>query len=61
MQTPTFPHTLKLGNERLTDLVAELEDAFQPVPIHPKMSVAEIMYRAGQASVVDYFKSKLDD
>jgi len=48
-------NTLKLHNEKLDDLVDELE------PIHPKEDISTIMYRAGQASVIDYIKQKQTD
>tara|TARA_R100001594_G_scaffold77606_1_gene112183 strand:+ start:240 stop:422 length:183 start_codon:yes stop_codon:yes gene_type:complete len=54
-------NTLKLHNERLTDFINELEDTFKWTPIHPKMSSEEVMYRAGQASVLDYIKSKMEE
>ena len=51
-------NTLKLHNEKLDDLVDELEQNFGWKPVHPKEDIQSIMYRAGQASVVDYLKSK---
>ena len=47
-------NTLKLHNEKLDDLVDELEQNFGWKPIHPKEDINTIMYRAGQASVIDY-------
>ena len=49
-------NTLKLHNEKLDDLVDELEQNFGWKPIHPKEDINTIMYRAGQASVVEYIK-----
>ena len=43
-------NTLKLHNEKLDDLVDELEQNFGWKPIHPKEDINTIMYRAGQAS-----------
>lgn len=51
-------NTLKLHNEKLDDLVNELDQNFGWKPVHPKEDIQSIMYRAGQASVVDYLKSK---
>ena len=51
-------NTLKLHNEKLDDLVDELEQNFGWKPIHPKENINTIMYRACQASVVDYIKAK---
>ena len=50
-------NTLKLHNERLDELLKKLEDNFGWKPIHPKEDIQSIMYRAGQASVIDYIKS----
>ena len=54
-------NTLKLHNEKLDDLVDELEQNFGWTPIHPKEDINTIMYRAGQASVIDYIKQKQTD
>ena len=51
-------NTLKLHNDRLEELIKKLDDNFGWKPIHPTESIESIMYRAGQASVVDYLKSK---
>jgi len=51
-------NTLKLHNEKLDDLVNELDQNFGWQPVHPKEDIQSIMYRAGQASVVDYLKQK---
>ena len=54
-------NTLKLHNERLDELLKKLEDNFGWKPIHPKEDIQSIMYRAGQASVIDYIKSLLEE
>ena len=54
-------NTLKLHNEKLDDLVDELDQNFGWKPVHPKEDIQSIMYRAGQASVVDYLKQKQQD
>ena len=54
-------NTLKLHNERLTELIQKLDDNFGWEPIHPKESIESIMYRAGQARVIDYIKSIDED
>ena len=54
-------NTLKLHNERLNELVDKLEQNFGWKPIHPKEDIQSIMYRAGQASVIDYIKSIQED
>ena len=54
-------NTLKLHNERLDELVTRLDENFGWKPIHPKEPVESIMYRAGQASVIEYIKSIMED
>ena len=57
----TSHSTLKLHNERLDRLVAQLEDEFPWQPVHPKEPIESIMYRAGQDSVVQRIKQLLDE
>ena len=54
-------NTLKLHNQRLDELVNRLEDNFSWKPVHPKEPIESIMYRAGQASVIEYIKSIMED
>ncbi|AGG54608.1 hypothetical protein PRQG_00001, partial [Prochlorococcus phage P-GSP1] len=51
-------NTLKLHNEKLDDLVDELEQNFGWKPIHPKEDINTIMYRAGQAKCDRLYKNK---
>jgi len=57
----TSLNTLKLYNDRLDDLVKKLDTNFKWEPVHPKEPIESIMYRAGQAKVVDYVKSLLEE
>ena len=61
MQTPIYQATLSLHTEKLEKLVEDLESKFPPLQIHPKEELPSIMYRAGQASVVQYIKNILDE
>ena len=54
-------NTLKLHNERVDDLFKKVEDNFKWNPAHPKEPIESIMYRAGQASVVEYIKNLLEE
>ena len=56
MPTQISLNTLKLHNERVDELFKKVEDNFKWNPVHPKESIESIMYRAGQASVVEYIK-----
>ena len=53
--------TLKLHNHRLDELINRLESNFGWAPVHPKEPIESIMYRAGQASVIDYIKSIMEE
>jgi len=61
MQTQIYPSTLEFHSEKLEKLVEDLEDRFPWQPVHPKEEITSIMYRAGQASVVEYVKSILNE
>ena len=61
MQTQISLSTLKLHNERLNDLVMELEDYFTFQTPTPKDDLSTIMYKAGQASVIDFIKQRLEE
>ena len=54
-------NTLKLHNDRLDELLKKLEADFGWKPIHPSEPIESIMYRAGQACVIDYIKSIEED
>ena len=54
-------NTLKLHNERVDDLLKKVEDNFKCQPVHPKEPIESIMYRAGQASVVEYIKQLITE
>ena len=61
MQTQISLSTLSLHSEKLDKLGAKLEQEFPWQPVHPKESIESIMYRAGQASVVQRIKQLLDE
>ena len=61
MPTQISLNTLKLHNERVDDLFKKVEDNFKWQPVHPKESIESIMYRAGQASVVQYIKTIIEE
>ena len=61
MQTQISQSTLSLHSDRLEKLVEDLETKFPNEPIHPKEQLPSIMYRAGQASVVQYVKQIIEE
>ena len=54
-------NTLKLHNERVEALLKNVEDNFKWQPVPPNDSMESIMYRAGQASVVEYIKQLITE
>ena len=40
-------------------LLNELEETFPPSTPHPKEELASIMYKAGQRSVVEWYRERL--
>ena len=54
-------NTLKLHNERVDELFKKVEDNFKWNPVHPKEPIESIMYRSGQASVVEYIRNLLEE
>jgi hypothetical protein len=61
MQTQISLNTLKLHNQRLDKLLVRLDQNFSWKPVHPKESIESIMYRAGQASVIEYINSIMEE
>ena len=61
MPTQISLNTLKLHNERVDELLKKVEDNFKWQPVHPKERIESIMYRAGQASVVQYIKTIIEE
>jgi len=61
MTTGISLNTLKLHNDRLDKLIEKLEENFGWKPIHPKEDINTIMYRAGQASVIEYIQSIMEE
>ncbi len=56
-----YPNTLNIHSEKLEKLAEDLENRFPWSPVHPKEPIESIMYRAGQASVVEYVKQLLEE
>jgi hypothetical protein len=61
MQTPIFRNTLEVHGLQLSSLIAELDENFPPTNPHPDNTIAQIMYRSGQRSVVEYIQQKLEE
>ena len=61
MQTQISLNTLKLHSERLDELLSRLDSNFGWNPVHPKEPIESIMYRAGQASVIEYINNIMEE
>ena len=58
----TYPNTLEpLLGPNLQSILMELDEKFPPVTPHPKEELNTIMYRAGQRSVVEWLRNRLDE
>lgn len=59
----TSPHTLNLletvGLQTKT-LIQQLDEIFPPVNPTPEMTTEQIMYRAGQRSVVEWINNQME-
>lgn len=53
--------TLKLKDDRFQELLAELHHLFDLKEFSPSNTMEEVMYRSGQASVVDYLEQKFSE
>ena len=54
-------NTLRLHNKRVDELIARLDSNYGWKPVHPKEPIESIMYRAGQASVIEYIQSIMEE
>jgi hypothetical protein len=52
---------LEVKGMQMAALLERLEDDFPPLNPHPENTHAQIMYRAGQRSVVEYIKHHMDE
>ena len=58
----TYPNTLEpLLGPNLKSILLELEDKFPPVNPHPKEELNTIMYKAGQRSIIEWLREKLEE
>ena len=60
MQIQTSHSTLNLGLT-VDRLLEELEAQFPPFTPHPKEELNTIMYQAGQRSIVEWIKKRIND
>jgi len=44
----------------ISSIQIELDEPFPPVNPHPKQSIGEVMYLAGQRSVVEWYNKRID-
>jgi len=62
MQIQTYPNTLEpLLGPNPESLLQEMEEKFPPINPHPKEELSAIMYKAGQRSVVEWYKGRINN
>ena len=58
----TYPNTLEpLLGPNLQSILMELDEKFPPVNPHPKEELNTIMYKAGQRSVIEWMRARLEE
>ncbi len=62
MQIQTSRSTLEpILGPNVESLLIEMEEKFPPINPHPKEELASIMYKSGQRSVVEWYRSRIDE
>ena len=62
MQIQTSRSTLEpILGPNPESLLIEMEEKFPPINPHPKEELASIMYKSGQRSVIEWYRSRLDE
>ena len=62
MQIQTSRSTLEpILGPNPESLLVEMEERFPPLNPHPKEELASIMYKAGQRSVIEWYRSRLEE
>ena len=62
MQTQISRNMLEpLIGPTVESLLNEMEETFPPINPHPKEELGSIMYKAGQRSVVEWIKKRLEE
>ena len=57
----TYPNMLEpLIGPTVESLLLEMEEKFPPVNPHPKEELSSIMFKAGQRSVIEWYKNRLE-
>ena len=55
------PNLLEVFGMEARAVMTEMEEIFPPVDPDPDDSIAKIMYRSGQRSVVEWLRKKLNE
>ena len=57
-----YPNMLEpLLGPNIQSLATEMNEKFPPINPHPKEELASIMYKAGQRSVVEWYRERIDN
>ena len=58
----TYPNMLEpLLGQNVESILLELVEKFPPVNPHPKEEISAIMYKAGQRSVIEWLRNRLEE
>jgi len=58
----TYPNMLEpILGPNIESILLELEENFPPVNPHPKEEIGSIMYKAGQRSIIEWMKTRLEE
>mgnify|MGYP003108690171 FL=1 len=49
-----------LFGPNIESILLEMDEKFPPTNPHPKEELASIMYKAGQRSVVEWYKNRIE-
>lgn len=56
----TYLNTLETLGLNVNTVLQEMEELFPPLTPHPSQSLNDIMYKAGQRSVVEWLQQRLE-
>ena len=61
MQSPISMNMLEARGMELSSTLSQLNEIFPPVNPTPDMSTEQIMFRAGQRSVVEWIQQQMEE
>jgi len=61
MQSPISMNMLEARGMELNSILSQLDETFPPVNPSPTDSLATIMYRSGQRSVIEFIQQQMEN